>query len=61
MIHITPAYIQANAAYARANHDRTGLLITRLQDGDLQPEPPEGEDQSGRTYFTSELAAFIKV
>jgi len=35
--HVTPAYVRAHAAYARARGDSVGLLITRIRCGDPVP------------------------
>jgi len=46
--HVTPAYVRAHAAYARARGDSTGLLITRIRCGDAVPRPRKAKRDEQR-------------
>jgi len=66
LAHVTPRYIRSHAKFAEDRGDGTGLLVTRIRDGDPEPKHPkdctcEDCEQSRRSrYITGEFAEFIQ-
>lgn len=65
LAHVTPRYVRSHAKFAEDRGESTGLLVTRIRDGDPEPKHPKGCtcedcDLSRRSrYITGEFAEFI--